>query len=329
MDREALFKLLVARGLIIGYSKVLKQVYVDSDKKVVHVTKVLDEAGYGDYKVVVTGPFEALTARETPPRTGKVRPLIAGVSLGHRDITAGTLSGLAEKDGTYYIFSNAHILHPYPLSPHPPYNKGIWQPGPYDTNYDYANEQQYVVADYTTHVRIHSIYEYSTCPITRTLNTLYRLLGRSSIIITQTPNYIDAGLAALRKGVSFDMTTYAVEYGQAPPDLLKKPFIGLVFAGTSQGHAAICKLPKYWNTYFRDYRILFPSNPYSGEVSVNQVVAKDGRSSGYTWGKVIDPAASVMVGYGFDIAWFEDIIITGPEIGVKGGDSGSPTWLLK
>jgi hypothetical protein len=331
-DFEEFAKLLVARRIIVGYSKVLRQVYVADESKVAHVAKVLDEGGYGDYKVIVTGEFRALS--ETPPlaqpprRTGKIRPLVAGISFGHRDITAGTLSGLADDGTNYYLISNAHIVHPYPLSPYPPHNKGVWQPGPYDTAYDYANENEYKVGEYYAHVRVRSIYDYSTCPMTKTLNALYKALGRHSFIITQTPNYVDLGLAKLLGGIPFEKTTYAVKYQGFTDELLKRPFVGLLFAGTRAGHAAICKVVKYWKKYFPKIKIAFPE-VLSEDVTVDNVVVKDGRTSGLTIAGILDPAAAVAVGYGLDIAWFEDVILTTADARASGGDSGSPTWIWK
>jgi hypothetical protein len=110
---------------------------------------------------------------------------------------------------------------------------------------------------------------------------------------------------------------------------LEKPFVGLVFAGTQMGHGAICKLAKYWDKYFAGYKVLFPKHEGPTDVEMGDVVAKDGRTSGFTAAAVIDPAASVTVGYYYDIAWFEDVILTSADLKVAGGDSGSPTWLWK
>lgn len=326
-DFDEFARLLVAKKIIVGYSKKLKQVYVDDAAKVSLVAKALDEGGYGDYKVIVTGFFKALTSPTAPPRTSKFRPLITGVSLGHRDITAGTLGALADDGTSYYIVSNAHIVHPWPLSPNQPHNLGVWQPGPYDTAYDYGNEAEYKVAEYAAHVRIRSIYDYSQCPVTRGLNWLYKTFGRHSFIITQTPNYVDVGVAKLLGGVPFELTTYAAKYGIASEELLKKPFIGLLFAGSTFGHGVICKVAKYWSKYFPKLKLVFPP-VHTEEAEVGQVLAKDGRTSGFTMAPIIDPAASIAVGYDLDIAWFEDVILTHSDLRVAGGDSGSPAWII-
>jgi len=73
--------------------------------------------------VVETGPIRALSY------TGRYRPAPGGVSIGHMDITAGTLGCLVKKDGKAHILSNNHVLADS--------NNGlpgdyILQPGPYD-----------------------------------------------------------------------------------------------------------------------------------------------------------------------------------------------------
>ena len=55
--------------------------------------------------VFETGPIRALAAR-----TDRQRPAPGGVSIGHRDITAGTLGCLVRKDGKLVILSNNHVL---------------------------------------------------------------------------------------------------------------------------------------------------------------------------------------------------------------------------
>ena len=82
------------------------------------------EVGGVPTDVVETGVFRALQAR-----TGRWRPAPGGVSIGHKDITAGTLGCLVRDDQGTYILSNNHVLANS--------NAGvpadaILQPGPYD-----------------------------------------------------------------------------------------------------------------------------------------------------------------------------------------------------
>jgi hypothetical protein len=74
--------------------------------------------------VVQTGIIRAL---QVP--TDRIRPAPGGVSIGHRDITAGTLGCLVKKSGQKYILSNNHVLA---NSNQAQIGDPILQPGPYD-----------------------------------------------------------------------------------------------------------------------------------------------------------------------------------------------------
>jgi len=53
---------------------------------------------------------QALKVATLAPRTDKWRPAPGGVSIGHYQITAGTLGVVVYKDGNPYILSNNHVL---------------------------------------------------------------------------------------------------------------------------------------------------------------------------------------------------------------------------
>lgn len=55
--------------------------------------------------VVQTGRIRALQAR-----TDRHRPAPGGISIGHRDVTAGTLGCLVSREGELVILSNNHVL---------------------------------------------------------------------------------------------------------------------------------------------------------------------------------------------------------------------------
>lgn len=74
--------------------------------------------------VIETGPIRAF-----PARTDRWRPAPGGVSIGHQDITAGTLGCLVKKDNQIYILSNNHVLA---NSNNASIGDPILQPGPYD-----------------------------------------------------------------------------------------------------------------------------------------------------------------------------------------------------
>ena len=74
--------------------------------------------------VIQTGKFRAFTVR-----TDRMRPAPGGVSIGHREITAGTLGCLVKKNGIIHILSNNHVLaNSNNASP----GDAILQPGPHD-----------------------------------------------------------------------------------------------------------------------------------------------------------------------------------------------------
>lgn len=66
-------------------------------------------------------------------RRERIRPAVGGVSIGHINVTAGTLGCLVRKDHEYFILSNNHVLanenEAYIGDP-------ILQPGPYDGGRD-------------------------------------------------------------------------------------------------------------------------------------------------------------------------------------------------
>ena len=74
--------------------------------------------------VVETGPIRALGSR-----TERVRPAPGGTSIAHRDVTAGTLGCLVQKNGEIFILSNNHVLA---NSNAARAGGPILQPGPHD-----------------------------------------------------------------------------------------------------------------------------------------------------------------------------------------------------
>ena len=60
--------------------------------------------------VIEVGNVTASQSLRTWQRFGQHRPTSCGVSVGHPNITAGTLGCLVEKDSRHYILSNNHVL---------------------------------------------------------------------------------------------------------------------------------------------------------------------------------------------------------------------------
>lgn len=141
--------------------------------------------------VLQTGTIRALQST-----TDRHRPAPGGVSIGHRDITAGTLGCLVQKNGQKFILSNNHVLA---NSNQAEIGDPILQPGPYDGG-TYPNDH---IADLEDFVPINIIGIPSDCSIaTGTagfLNGIAKLLGSSvqlqAIDQQALENLVDAAIA--------------------------------------------------------------------------------------------------------------------------------------
>lgn len=116
-------------------------------------------------------------------KTKKIRPLKAGVSIGHKDITAGTLGYFVKKNGKEYILSNNHVLACS--------NKGkkgdeIVQQGMYDIP-DKNNWRNYVCGYLEDFIPI-SFNSY-TCPFREAFRKLFRVKGEA--------NHVDVAIASI------------------------------------------------------------------------------------------------------------------------------------
>ncbi|MGQ0834838.1 MAG: hypothetical protein ACT4O5_07940 [Gammaproteobacteria bacterium] len=78
---------------------------------------------------VPTDVVETGRIRARQSRTARHRPAPGGVSIGHRDVTAGTLGCLVRKNGALLILSNNHVLA---NSNDAQQGDAILQPGPID-----------------------------------------------------------------------------------------------------------------------------------------------------------------------------------------------------
>ena len=141
--------------------------------------------------VVQTGIIRAL---QSP--TDRIRPAPGGVSIGHKDITAGTLGCLVKKNDQIFILSNNHVLA---NSNQAEIGDPILQPGPYDGG-SYPDDH---IANLEEFVPIEFIGLDSDCPFAIAtagfLNGIATLLGshvRMKAIIQQAgDNLVDAAIA--------------------------------------------------------------------------------------------------------------------------------------
>ena len=143
--------------------------------------------------VVQTGRIRALQSR-----TGRHRPAPGGVSVGHRDITAGTLGCLARKNGDVVVLSNNHVLA---NSNDAARGDPILQPGPVDGG-QHPGDQIAELIDFVP-IRFLQPEPPSECPTARAviaaLTTVCRTIGsktRYPVITLQVEeNLVDAAIA--------------------------------------------------------------------------------------------------------------------------------------
>jgi hypothetical protein len=72
----------------------------------------LDTAALAEVDVRVIGAVRLLSSPAPEELQGRVRPLRPGLSVSHRDVTAGTLGGFVRRPGTdgLLVLSNSHVL---------------------------------------------------------------------------------------------------------------------------------------------------------------------------------------------------------------------------
>ena len=148
--------------------------------------------------VIETGRIRAFQAP-----TGRFRPAPGGVSVGHRDITAGTLGCWVHRDGQWMMLSNNHVLAD---SNNADIGDPILQPGPYDGGSNPGDR----IATLEDFVRIHFPGDSNggnggsggcgiAGSIVSVLNGIAAMLGSSTRVkqysIQQEDNLVDAAIA--------------------------------------------------------------------------------------------------------------------------------------
>jgi endonuclease G len=79
-----------------------------------------------------TTQFRVVAEAEGPIRKRRLDPIVPGASVGHVDVSAGTIGCIVfdKNDATPYVLSNWHVLH----GPDGALGETIVQPGPHDDN---------------------------------------------------------------------------------------------------------------------------------------------------------------------------------------------------
>jgi hypothetical protein len=145
---------------------------------------------------VPTDVQETGVLRAWQSHTARIRPAPGGISIGHRDITAGTLGCLVRKNGERFILSNNHVLA---NSNEAAVGDPILQPGPYDG----GRLPQDHIANLEAFVPLSFSEGPSTCPVAGStvgaLNWLAELVGsdvRVRAVSTQVAdNLVDCAIA--------------------------------------------------------------------------------------------------------------------------------------
>jgi hypothetical protein len=139
--------------------------------------------------VQVTSPIKALAF----DRTKKWRPAPGGVSIGHSEVTAGTLGVVVKKKGVRHILSNNHVLA---NSNDASIYDETWQPGSHD-----GGSSKDTIGHLTDFIKINFLGDESTCPLARlhawVFNGLAKLFHRKSRVSTYSTmlNTVDCAIS--------------------------------------------------------------------------------------------------------------------------------------
>lgn len=334
-DLDKLGKSLLRFPNVKGYAKTLqkrhrKKEILEELCLQIHVSKKVPEKRLGKLDilpkvlegipidVIYTGPH--IIPLPPKPRnfvadiskTEKVRPLVAGISIGNKAITAGTLGDFMEKTKSpdknqTFVASNGHVIADNPMA-EVSLEKDIVQPGVYDGGIE-------VVMEYYWHKQLFAENQPSDCVISQGvadgLNAISWMANRQTrfIPIVQVMNHIDIGRARVLDGIPFEDRFIDVEF---PPD--KFGFVARGFAGSD---ATSLHSKHEWITP-EGYH---PTRHECLSVETGKIIHKTGRSSCYTTAPVIAESVYEIVGYGNLRVPFDDVLLSNKIL--DPGDSGS------
>jgi len=209
-------------------------------------------------------------AQQSP--TGKFRPAPGGVSVGHFQITAGTLGIWVRKNNKYYILSNNHVLA---NSNDGSIGDAILQPGPYDGGTNPA-DQIGTLSEFVQ-IQFEGSGGGSSCPIARFFASV-----------------LNAGAAAVGSSTRLTPTVVRVAT-QAANNLVD---------------AAIAE-PLNQNDV-RNEILNIGAVTATAEATLGMNVKKMGRTTGFTTGNIIQVDVTSSVSYGTGkTAVFTDQLMAG------------------
>ncbi|MBD3223732.1 MAG: hypothetical protein GF313_03335 [Caldithrix sp.] len=230
--------------------------------------------------VFPTGPIYALQAR-----TDKWRPAPGGVSIGHINITAGTLGCLVQRDGIRMILSNNHVIA---NSNDADIGDPIVQPGPTDGG-QYPQDHIANLSDFIP------------------------------IQFEGDGNGNGNGICSIAKSVAAPLNALAMLVGSKTKLYPKRQIAGR----QAEENLVDCAIAQPLDDNDVKNEIL-ELGKISGitEGTLGMDVTKSGRTTQVTSGTITQVDVTVQVSYGSDkIATFVDQLMTGNMS--AGGDSGS------
>lgn len=329
MTRDITSKALAEHNLykyanVVGFSetlqlKVTKGVTTDQKCIKVYVAHKVDIADLNDRDVIPTEingihtDIEEIGEIRALSRLDNHRPLMAGISIGNKAITAGTPAWLYKKNGEELLGSNAHVFCDDP-SKTDSTEKRILQRGTHDG----GKVPSEIVGEYVWHDQIYPEGGVdSECPVGNSLTSFlkwgYSLFRRKTRFRSYVleKNYQDFAVARLDEGVEFDLKTFDFDV------VGEYDLTGLVFAGGPLS-SILCKVKYQLDAGYT------PIDVDTTTINVGDVVRKSGRTSGDTEGTIKDSSLSIKVNYGSFSAIISDAILCTKF--VDGGDSGSSVW---
>lgn len=298
-------------GIVLVRSPVARRVVASILREGFERVEVVGE----DITIPIARHWELRSAQGN--RTSRWRPVPASVSIGHIDITAGTLGWFATYNRRPVMVSNAHVFHPNPSSNAPPQRLEIVQPGSYD-----GGTLADTVGYYHSHVPIRCV-SLSNCPVSgligKLLNALSELLGRRTrfVALDMQTNDADIALASISTGYTAELVD---NDGYLTPP--KGRLAGFLFAGGGDFYVAVPV------STVEGYYPGISWKVETASVSVGDKVVKCGRTTGCTEGTVESTNFTVRVtGYPCGDAIFTNTILVRGQS--AGGDSGSAVWVVK
>jgi len=322
MSTDHIWERIKDKRNVVGYSKKLRRrirngAEVDEEVIRVYVSEKLhasalslrdlipEEIDGVPTDVVEIGEVKALGIHPLAHVT-RVRPLVAGVSIGNWAITAGTLGWyFRDGKGREMLGSNAHVFADDPLS-QSSIETRIVQPG----RADGGTVPGDVVGTYHWHQPLAG----SGCTLSNAiaglLNGASAFLGRRTRFQLTLTERAKIDFAVAEPTVEYELKLVTAEEWHG--------FVGLGFAGSTQA-SFFCKAEHIEAAGWK------PVDKTVEPATIGETIHKIGRTSEYTSGMVLDDSAYGRVSYGgLSMVEFDDVILTTPML--EPGDSGDSAW---